>query len=266
MKPFLILASVLVALALPSCLQNETTIHLNKDGSGTLVEETTFGAQAVAMFSQLAAMGGEAAPADPLAELFSEEKAKSRAAKLGDGVTFEKTEPLTRGANRGGRVTYRFADINTLKIAPGEGLKDSMPQAQEAAAKAKPITFTYVDGKLTMKMPEPEATPPMEGSKPAAQPDPSPQEIAMMKQMMGDMTMKFKIVAEPGIKSTNATHHEGNTVTVMEMEMGKLLENPKTIMQLRDAGQSDASKAMEIMKGVPGVKVETQKEVVIQLD
>ena len=36
--------SLLTAFALPSCLQQATTIHLNKDGSGTLVEETTLGA------------------------------------------------------------------------------------------------------------------------------------------------------------------------------------------------------------------------------
>ena len=41
--------SLLTALALPSCLQQATTIHLNKDGSGTIVEETTFGAQMAAM-------------------------------------------------------------------------------------------------------------------------------------------------------------------------------------------------------------------------
>ena len=43
----------LAALALPSCLQQATTIHLNKDGSGTLVEETTLGAQASAMLEQM---------------------------------------------------------------------------------------------------------------------------------------------------------------------------------------------------------------------
>jgi hypothetical protein len=31
---------IIAALALPSYLQNETTITLNKDGSGTVVEES----------------------------------------------------------------------------------------------------------------------------------------------------------------------------------------------------------------------------------
>ena len=49
MKKLLLAAtSALIALALPGCLQNETTIHLNKDGSGTLVEETKLGAQMLA--------------------------------------------------------------------------------------------------------------------------------------------------------------------------------------------------------------------------
>ena len=32
-------ASTLIALVLPGCLQSDTTIHLNKDGSGTLVDK-----------------------------------------------------------------------------------------------------------------------------------------------------------------------------------------------------------------------------------
>ena len=37
-------ASTFIALVLPSCFQSETTVHLKKDGSGTLVEQTTYGA------------------------------------------------------------------------------------------------------------------------------------------------------------------------------------------------------------------------------
>ncbi len=88
---FLASASALIALVLPGCLQSETTIHLNKDGSGTLVEQTTLGAQMMAMLDQMAAIGGDEGK-DPMAEMFSAEKAKAKAATLGDGVTFEKVE------------------------------------------------------------------------------------------------------------------------------------------------------------------------------
>jgi len=268
MKFIYLLSSIVVALSLTSCLQNETTIHLNKDGSGTLVEETTFGAQAVAMFSQMAAMGGGQPGGDPIAEMFSAAKAKERAAKMGEGVTLEKAEPLVRGANKGGRVTYHFTDINKLKITPGEGIKDTLPTApgQEAAPqKDNHVQFKYADGKLTLVMSDPKKAETPKAPKPE-QPEMSPQEQAMMKQMMGDMTMKFFIVADGGIKSSNATYRDGNKVTLIDMEMGKLMENPETMKKLRALGEDDSEKAMEVMKGIEGVKVETQKEVTIELE
>ena len=268
MKFIYLLSSLVVALSLTSCLQNETTIHLNKDGSGTLVEETTFGAQAVAMFSQMAAMGGGQPGGDPIAEMFSEARAKERAAKMGEGVTLEKAEPLVRGASKGGRVTYHFTDINKLKITPGEGIKDTLPTApgQEAAPKKdNHVQFKYADGKLTLVMNDPKKAETPKAPKPE-QPEMSPQEQAMMKQMMGDMTMKFFIVADGGIKSSNATYRDGNKVTLIDMEMAKLMENPETMKKLRALGEGDSEKAMEVMKGIEGVKVEAQKEVTIELE
>src|SRR6218665_1923148 len=95
---FLPIVSALACCFLPSCFQNETVIHLNKDGSGTLTEETAFGPQALEMLNQLAALGGAAGGGgDPLAGLTSEEKAKERVSKLGEGVTFDKVEPVSNG-------------------------------------------------------------------------------------------------------------------------------------------------------------------------
>ena len=274
----LFLAAVISAVSLTGCLQNETTIHLNKDGSGTLVEETTLGAQMLAMMDQMSAMGGAGADhKDPVAEMFSEEKAKARAAKLGEGVTLEKSEAIEKNGNKGGRSTYHFADINKLKISPSDALKDMSPMAAMAPPKkkpTKPIDFKYADGTLTIAMPEPKEKP--EGEKPAADaPDdggplgkgaPGAQEIAMMKQMMGDMKMSLKVVIEPGIAETNATNREGNTITLVEMEMGKLFDNPEVMKNFGKIDKHDPAAAIEMMKGIPGIKFEAQKEVTVKVN
>src|SRR5687768_5492094 len=96
---FLSWASVVAACFTTSCFQNETTVHLNKDGSGTLVEETRLGGQALEMLAQFSQLGGAAPGAekkDPLADMISPDKAKVRAAKLGEGVTFVKVEPTEK--------------------------------------------------------------------------------------------------------------------------------------------------------------------------
>ena len=262
-------ASVVIATILPGCLQSETTIHLNKDGSGTLVEQTTLGAQMLAMMEQMSALGGADAKAkDPVAEMFSPEKAKARAATLGEGVTFEKSEPVAVGGNKGARTTFKFADINKLKIAPGEGMKDISPMGAEApaTAKAEPVAFKFADGTLTIGMPTPEKPEADKEPKPdAPSPEENPQMEAMMKQMLGDMKMSFKIVIEPGIAESDATNQDGNTITLMDMEMAKLLEKPETMKKLKAADQQNPEATMELLKGLDGVKMETKKQVTVKL-
>jgi hypothetical protein len=271
----LLLASAISALLLPSCFQHETTITLNKDGSGTLVEESRLGAQMLAMMSQMAegfggGDGGEKA-GDPLKEMFSEDKAKARAAELGEGVTYEKSEPVEANGSKGAKVTYRFKDINTLKVRSGDGMKSMSPgpaatELDAAAKKEEPVTFAYQDGKLTIKLPQPEK----DGEKPAGEaaekPDmENPQAMEMMKQMFADMKMGIKLVIAPGIAETTATHKEGDTITLMEMDFGKLIEKPENLKKMAAMDEKDPTAAMEALKGVEGVKFEAKPEITVTL-
>ena len=261
--------SLLAALALPSCLQQATTIHLNKDGSGTLVEETTFGAQMVAMLGQFAGLGGDKAK-DPVKELASKEKAKTRAAALGEGVSVEKVQAIEVDGNTGARATYSFADINKLNLSLSGGLQDAMPKMPNAPEdrqpKAKPTTFKYAAGVLTITNPDPDKPDAATAKKPAGAPElGDEQQQAMMKQMMGDMRISLKVVIEPGIASTDASNVDGNTVTLMEMDMGKVLENPEAFKKLQGADQKNPENVMAALKDIKGVKMEVKKEITIKV-
>lgn len=271
MKKFLLsLTSVVASLLTTSCFQNETTIHLNKDGSGKIVEETRFGAQMLGMIDQMAALGGGAGGgADPLKEMFSEDMAKQRAASLGEGVTFEKSEAVDGAGGKGSRVTYQFKDINSLRISTEDSMKQvssfsPMGAAQAAAApKSEPLKFAYADGKLTINMPEPKANPAAaEGAGEVSDLE-NPQAQEMMKQMFADMKMSLRLVVEPGIAETNATHKQDKTITLMEMDMGKLMENADNMKKLSKVDQKNPAAAMDALRNVPGVKFESQKEVTV---
>jgi hypothetical protein len=275
--PFLAIASALAVLVLPGCFQSETTIHLNKDGSGTLVEETKLSGQMLAMMDQMAAgFGGGAAKEDPTAKMFSEDKAKDRAATLGEGVTFEKSEAVTANGAKGARVTYKFKDINTLKVTTSDGMKNASPMGgmpgAPAAKKGEPIRFQYADGKLVVKMPVDQAAKEAAGeaaadspADAAEMPDMNSPEAAAMKEMFADMKMSLKLVVEPGIAETDATHKEGNTITLVEMEMGKLMENADEFKKLQKVDQKDPVAAMEALKNIKGVKFETKETISVTL-
>ncbi len=277
-KILLAMASAVTALVLPGCFQSETTVHLNKDGSGTLVEETKLGAQMLAMMDQMAAGfggGGDKAPKDPVKDMFSEEKAKKRAAELGEGVTFEKSEPVDANGAKGARVTYKFKDINKLKVSTGDGMKSASPMGDMAdmpgaqkPKKQEPIQFNYADGNLTVKMPKPD--PDKAAEAPAGEdkgaPDMGgPEAEAMMKQMFADMKMSLKLVIEPGIAESDATHKDGNTITLMEMNFGKLIENADAFKKLQKVDQKDPAKAMEALKGIEGVKFEIKDQITVKV-
>ena len=268
LSPLLAIAS---ALGLASCFQSETVIHLNKDGSGTIVEETTFGAQAQAMMGQMSAMGGEEGgdKKDPLDGMFSEEKAKTKAGSLGEGVTFEKSEKIDAGGKKGARTTFKFADINKLKFKPGDAMNDmkQSPDMGEQPDKPKeePVTFTYSGGKLVVHMPQPKA-----GDKPKKPEMPESAEMeaqqeAMMKQMFADMKVAVRIKADGGIASSDATHTDGDTVTLMEMDFGKVMKTPGAFKKMA-AAQPETPEEMEAaLKGIEGIKMETKREVTISL-
>jgi hypothetical protein len=267
-KTLHLILAMLTAFALTGCFQRETTVRLNKDGSGTLTEETTLGAQALAMFAQFAAFGGGEAP-DPVADMASEEKAKERAKSFGEGVTLEKAEPIP---GKGARLVFRFADINTLKLRTDDAMTSGMPKMpgadQAAAAKeSDPMTFKFADGVLTITPPKPDKADAEGVESPAdlEQQMANPEMEAMMTQMFADMRMSLKVVVEPGIAETNASHVDANTVTLMDVEMGKLMQNPENLKKLSKVDQQDPAAAMEALKAIEGVKIETKPEITIKV-
>lgn len=255
-----------------SCIEHHSVIRLNKDGSGTITEETTFGAQALAMMEQMAGIGGEAAE-DPVESLVDEDAAKKAAAKMGEGVTFQKVEKIDANGRKGGRVIYAFEDISKVKYSFGgamNAMSEGMPGAEEVKEKDQPMEFEFADGVLTMRNPN-AGKAANEGEGEEAEGEDAPDEeideqgMAMAKQMMGDMKMSLKVELPGGISETNATYVDGNTVTFMEMNMGKLLEDPKKFQALSKSKPSSAAAMQEALKGIEGVKVETKEEITIKL-
>ncbi len=267
--------TAVVTLSLTSCLEVAETITLKKDGSGTIVEETILGAQMSAMMTQLSALGGGAEGKN---EMFSEESAKKRAAAIGTGVTVEKVEKIDKDGRTGGRTTFHFNDINTVTLSLSDGasaLTDSMPQAGEAekaAEKAEPMKFSFKDNVLTITTPQPKK--PEGAAKEEAPAGEAPalpegadgaQAQAMAMTMMKDMKMSMKLVIEPGIAESDASYVEGNTVTLTEMDFGKLMADPEMAKKLTTLDPKDAAAMEEKLKGIKGIKAETKEKITIKL-
>jgi hypothetical protein len=270
------ISAAVVALGLSSCLEINETVNLKKDGSGTIVEETILGAQASAMIQMAALQGGENAAPD----MFGEDAAKKRAEKFGKGVTVAKVEKINQDGRTGSRVTFTFTDINTVTLDMGDGASSLSAMSPEAANAAeekvgdtKPITFEYKDGQLTILNPQPKKEDIAAAKDAAAKADtPAGEAVpeagaeaaqmqAMAMQMMKDMKMSAKIVIEPGIAKTDATYHDDKTITLMEMDMGKLMANPEMMKQMQNLNLQDPAALEEKLKGLEGIKGERKEKV-----
>lgn len=264
-KRMLSILGLAMAFLLTSCLEYKTEITLNKDGSGTITEETVFGAQVIGMLEMAAAQGGETE--NPLTELKDEAKAKAKAKTYGEGVTLEKIEEVKRDGGKGVKVTYKFTDINKITFNPGGSLGDMAP-GEEAVERVKEeeAKFEYADGKLTIILPQPEKEDGEEGAKDdgdaADELDP---QAAIAMQMMRGMKMSATLTAAPAIAETDATYHEGNTITLFEVDFNTIMDNPEGMKALQKLDMKDQAKTAEVLGKIKGVKAEAKEKVTLTI-
>lgn len=261
-----LLAGLVALFGMSSCIEVDQTINLKKDGSGTITEEVVMGAQMLAMMEGgLGGLGGEAG-ADPLADLYDEAKYKEKAAAYGEGVTFTKLEKIQRNGGKGVKVTYTFKDINKVQFSPGSAMDDIGP-GNEGGGEEDPVTFQYAGGVLTVNFPDIDA-----GDAGAADlggedlADPAAEAMmAQMAQMFKDMKISAKLNIVGGIAETDATHVDGNTVTLLEMVFAEIIKNPEGMKALQKMEGADRGQMQELLKDVKGVKVETKEKIKVKL-
>lgn len=252
----------LLALSLTGCMYVDTLINVKKDGSGT-VEQTILMSKAFTemMKQMMAAMGSpdDAKQDDTMPDKAELEKS---ALKMGKGVKFKSVKAVHNKKYDGFKAIYSFRKVSDLLInqnpegpGPGEG-----PSAEEN------IVFKFSSkGKnstLTIIMPEEK-----EGEDDAQ--DDQSQEMAnqeeemdpQMKQMFADMFMRMQVKVAGKIVKSNATHRKGSTITLFEMDFGEMVKNEEKFKEFTKADPKTMKEAQQLMKDMPGIKVEMEKQI-----
>lgn len=280
MNPRLMRAvAVLCVAGLAGCLEQTTVVTVNKTGAGTVVVTSTMTKVAAEMMQQLGSQAGgkgkkEAGKKNPLLE--DQAKYKANAAAMGEGVKFVGVKELTRpDGSVGTEETYSFADVTKLKL--NSDVKVSSPGGGAAPAKAEkkdPTTFAFAKGtpaKLTIKQPEPKPGA-EKADKPADPQGPAQDEaaLAQMKQMFDGFRFRTVVKVDGEIAKTNATYvdvEDGKkkAVTLLDMNVGELLKDDAQFKKLTAMGKmDDIATAKEKLKGLPGIKVELERQVEVE--
>jgi hypothetical protein len=267
-------AALLVILVFGcGCMDVTTTITVNKDGSGTITETMYMGAMMQQMMTQMMGGMGGGGNAPPPEQPIDVAKYKAKAGKMGNGVTFVSAKKVKKedGAS-GEQAIYSFSDVTKVKLQsepekPGGG----KPQGGMGGKKPKSITFDFTKGdtaKLTLNMPQDAAS--EEAAKIAhvitpKTEAPSAAEMGQMKQMFNGFRFRMEIKVEGDITKTNASYADKNTVTILDMNIGELLQDQGQFEKLAAMGPiKDMETAKKMLKDFPGLKIETEEKVDIE--
>lgn len=261
MKKIHLLLLAAASFMLASCLEIKSTVVVNKDGTATIEESMIISAQLAAMAK---AGGGQGDQIKGL--VMDKAKAEERAKKLGEGVTVKSHEEVnTPDGKSGVKIVYAVANLSKLKYIPFEPEQEGKP-----ASKTEPMIFALSGSTLTITNPEADKKKGGDGEKPKKTPEEIAQmkaQMAMMKPMFAGIRVTVEVKAAGGISSTDATTVKGDTITYLDLESDKLMNDAEAfagVMGSGESGMSMADAAAEFNK-VDGIKIEGKKVVKVEL-
>jgi hypothetical protein len=173
-------------------------------------------------------------------------------------------------------ATYKFADVSKITVSPGSGGPGD-EGGEEEVNKDEQIQFAFAKGDkpvLTVKMPKKEEMKKDEAGEPAAageEGEPADAgegaaEMAMMAQMFQGMKIGMTVEVDGKVTETTATNRKDSTVTLMEIDFGKMMANPDFAKKMKSPDQmEDFAKFAEMAKDF-GATIEPKDEISITFE
>jgi hypothetical protein len=266
--------TAMVLLFLAGCFQVTTVVRVNPDGSGTVEETMLLSKKFLAsMDEMMQAFAGEGgAKPEPL-QLFEPDKLKAQAAAMGEGVSYSSGKKVETADFSGYTANYAFTDITRLRLSR-QGGEAAAPAAAGGKNEAMPLFFRFSKGSpatLTIEhppekpqeksqekvasaatpVPEAETKAPAESR--GAQADEEARKLT--EQFLG---LKYLLAIEVNgtIVSTNATHRDGNRLTIFELDLAKFGTALPRLEKLSRLQGGSLAEAKELLKDFPGMKVD----------
>ena len=261
----------LISILFCGCLEDETTIFVNKDGSGTLEEKVLMKKEFVDMLSGFNLKSENDTTKPTKFSLFNPDELRSDAAKYGDNVEYVSGKEIVEKGREGYKAIYKFQNINQLKIDSDPGNKVSLTQSDSQNNKPKEfITFAFAGSNpsdLTIKMPKPQfndsANASVQNEDTANANNPMQKEFT---NLMKDFRFALQLHVNGKIKSTNASYVKGSNITLFDVEFDKLIENKDEVNKLNNLKSQNIDEMKKLLEKVPGIKIELNESVNVKFD
>jgi hypothetical protein len=259
MSVFRFASVVVAATVLSGCINSGTLVKVKPDGSGTI--EQTLLMNTAAIKGLMSSMGGGGQVKESMSgNMLSEAEFKKTAERM--GVKPVSLTPMKDAGFEGAKAIFAFDDVTKIRVDQDPQMGGAASGSLSKAPSTKtPIKFGFSrsggNSVLTIEVDEKTAAP---GEKVTAPSTPEKVDPAMM-QMIKTMFQGFKVAidleVEGTIVKTNADYVNGSRVTLLELDMGSLLENEAALNALQSKIGPGASIAdvKPYLKDIKGVKI-----------
>ena len=251
------------ALASTGCFQLATVVHVKSDASGTIDQRLLFSPAALSQLTQLSMLGGtNGRPVDPT----SEAQARTDAARLGPGATFVSSAPISDGAWQGRESVYAFTNINQLRVNPQPAAPgDITVRGDGIDSRGKAITFSLAaqpngNALLTIAVPLPEL--PSGGLAGSRDAGTSAGQVATLKQVFGGAHVHIEVEPAGTLVRTSSPYVNGSRVTLLDVDLDRLLKDETLLPRLQAAKSEDEMKA--ILREAPGLEITFDRTITIE--
>ncbi len=248
-----LIVGIVFSMFLSGCLQVNTTVNLNKDGSGTIEEVFVMKTEVINMMKEFA-MAFDSTKSEGF-EIFNETELREKAAKFGEGVTYVSGELVQKDNYEGYKVIYSFTDINKIKLNPSP--EDKVPMGNDLGEVEEEtvddlLKFNFKKGNpstLVIDFPKPQIEDKLETEETTEFEDSTFSQEAEQKmiEMFDGMKMALYFNFKDGINETDASFVNGSEVTLMEVDFSEIIKNKEVFKNFQNAKPETMEEFKEVV-------------------
>ena len=91
-------------------------------------------------------------------------------------------------------------------------------------------------------------------------------DLSKLKDLLKDFNISLVVETDGEIKETNSSYADKSFVTLFDLNFNLLLDDPKKLEALKKVNPGDMQGVKDLLKDIPGVKIETNNPVKIKFD
>jgi len=265
----LLVISILPFL-LAGCLQVETNINVNKDGSGTINEKVLFSKAFVSMIKQFAQSFDDSTSTDKEEfSIFKTDDIKADAKDFGENVKYVSHKIISNDQWEGYDAVYSFDDITKIKITPDPDSKVGFgEEGSEVPKEEDYYFFRFNKGdvpELIIDRPEIKLSSETGEKNEEEQSEQNDDQMSEeFLNLMKSMSISVAVVVDGKIVNTNASYADGSKVTLFEMNLGEMMKNKEAFNEFKNKEPKSIEEMKQYVKKFPGMKIEMEKPVSIK--